>query len=295
MFKQEAAAGFDQAASFLPRNLGLMTEMLSAEQKSAAEEIRLRCGYPVTVLQFDGEYALGQTPVTLEDIETLLEIATGASAYTREETVKKGYVTVKGGHRIGICGTAVMKNGEISGQRSLNSASIRVAREHIGVAENIFDAAAPESLIIVAPPGLGKTSLLRDLVRIASEGGIRVSLADERGEVAACVGGRPQMNVGKCTDVLTGAPKAEAALMLLKTMNPHIIAVDEITSPEDVSALLSVTNCGVRVFATAHAGDVAELMSREIYRPLLRQGIFKTAVTILSEKGQRIYRREKLC
>ncbi|MBQ9979499.1 MAG: stage III sporulation protein AB [Oscillospiraceae bacterium] len=290
-----AAAAFDRAAAFLPRNLRLMTEVLGDDIKSAAEEIRLRCGMPLTVSTLSGEVPLGRTAVTSEDIETLLEISTGASVYAREETVKRGYVTVRGGHRIGVCGTAVVKGGEIANLRELSSAAVRIAREHRGAANEIFDQTAEESLVIIAPPGIGKTSLLRDLVRLTSDSGQRVSLADERGEVAACVSGRAQMDVGQNTDILTGAPKAQSALMLLKTMNPKVLAMDEITSPEDVRAILAAANCGVRIFATAHAGNVKEFKCRRVYAPLINAGVFDAAVTISIEKGSRVYRREKLC
>ena len=151
----------------------------------------------------------------------------------------------------------------------------------------------PDTLL-VSPPGAGKTTLLRELVRLISEGGRRVSLIDERAEIAGVWEGAPLFDVGPCTDVMTGAPKPEAAAMLIRAMTPQLLAMDEITTPADVEAARSASGCGVKLLATAHAGSLRELASRPVYRPLLEDRVFRAAVLIERRAGRRRYKLEEL-
>ena len=152
--------------------------------------------------------------------------------------------------------------------------------------------------LILAPPGLGKTTLLRDLIRSVSEGEgcapLRISLADERGEVAAMYNGVPQMEVGRRTDVAEGCPKAQGLMLLLRAMNPQVLAVDEITAPEDVQALTAAAGCGVTLLATAHGESRADLERRSLYRPLLEEGLFRFLVGIRREGEGRAYTVKEL-
>jgi stage III sporulation protein AA len=151
------------------------------------------------------------------------------------------------------------------------------------------------STLLLSPPGGGKTTLLRELLRLGSDRyGLRIGLADERGEVAAVWKGAPQMDVGKHTDVLDGCPKAQALSLLLRTMSPQLLAADEITAGEDIAALSEAANCAVPVLATAHASSVDELRRRPLYRTLLEQEVFKRVVLIRREREQRRYQMENL-
>jgi stage III sporulation protein AA len=291
------------AARLLPRVLREAALALPQQAQREAEELRLRVGHPVSALLPEGERELGGPEVTPGDIDSAVEIATGASAHSARESVRAGYINAAGGYRLGLCGEAVSGGGEVLGFRALSSLSIRVPREVYGVARETAAELGGRigSTLIISPPGAGKTTFLRDLVRLVSDGapelGIApslVGLADERGEIAAVSGGAPRMNVGRRTDVMSACPKAAAVMMLLRAMNPGTIALDEITAPEDIKAVNSAANCGVRLFATVHAGSVAELMKKPLYSALLDGGIFVTAVIITRDGGRRVYKTERL-
>ena len=175
---------------------------------------------------------------------------------------------------------------------------IRIGREQKGigeeVAEQLMKSGRFENTLILSPPGGGKTTLLRDLVRCLSDNGQRIGLIDERGEVAVTYQGQPQMDVGKRTDVLDGCPKALGIPMVLRAMNPQIIAVDEITMRSDLQAMQMAAGCGVGLLATIHAADVSELLEKPLYRTLMEERVFSLAVCIRREDGQRSYTVEEL-
>lgn len=296
MVKEYARERFLQAAVFLPRHLRDTLSSLPGELQSAAEEIRLRIGRPMTLVTASEEVPTGSV-VSAEDLEITLEIASQCSAYAVLEQVKNGYVALRGGHRLGICGTGVVKNGEICNLRQISSLSLRVAREFPGAADAVLDRLQEGgqllSTLIISAPGGGKTTLLRDLIRCISDGRgtspKRVAVADERGELAAMHHGVPGMNIGTRTDVVDGCSKGAAMLMLLRGMNPQVLAADEITAPEDVSAMELAAGCGVVLLATAHAGGVEDLCRRTLYRRMVEQGIFRRIISIRMDSGKRVY------
>ncbi|WP_298024774.1 stage III sporulation protein AA [uncultured Dysosmobacter sp.] len=293
---------YEDAAAILPNRLRKLALALPEEQRAEAEEFRLRAGRPMTVLLPTGEVPLDAV-VEPEELETLCDLATEFSRYAAAETLREGFLPVRGGFRVGLCGTAVMKDGTNTNLKSFSSAVIRIAREQKGIADTLADRlfrnGAFASTLILSPPGGGKTTLLRDLVRRLSEGTAehgpqRISLIDERGEVAVMYRGEPQMDVGPHTDVLDACPKALGIPMVLRAMNPQIIAVDEITVREDLRAAAMASGCGVGLLATIHAADVAELEQKPLYRQLLEDRVFRLAVRIVRTETGRAYEVEEL-
>lgn len=293
---------FQQAVSVLPPRLRGQAMELPEVVQTEAEEVRLRIGCPAVVLADGKEVELSDTSVTGQDMDQLLEFASGASLHTVLPQLRQGFITVEGGHRLGLCGRVVMREGELVNLRPLSSAALRIARQVRGAADpvlgEICSAGTLTSTLILAPPGAGKTTLLRDVIRRVSDGEgccpRRVALADERGEVAALWNGVPQLDVGRRTDVLEGCPKAQGLMMLLRAMGPQVLAVDEITAQADVEALEAAVGCGVTLLATAHGFDRQDLERRRLYRSLLEDGMFQRLVYIRSGSKGRSYQVEVL-
>lgn len=297
-------SAFTACSLILPRELRTACAAYAAGRGQRWEEIRLRAGRGVTLLGGGREEALllsgRPLSVTTQDLRTVLELATNSSYQSAAEQLRRGFFTMKGGHRIGVSGSVSVREGQAVAFRELSSLTIRIARAMPGIAKPLEDGLMQggrfPSTLILSPPGGGKTTLLRELLcQLSDRFEQRVALADERGEVAALWKGVPQLAVGAHTDVLDGGPKAEGMMMLLRSMNPQILAADEITAPEDVEAISMAANCGVAVLATAHGGDVSELRRRPLYRRLLAQKIFTRVVLIRrKENGERSYVMEAL-
>lgn len=268
-----------QAAASIPPRLRSGLEQLPIEQQQRCEEIRLRVERPLTVTVGRQEMCIPNTRVTAADLQETLNRAAEYSMHTVGDSMRQGYVTACGGHRIGICGQTAVHQGEVLSFRSISSLNIRVAREICGAAQpELLQALRKNgylhSALFLAPPGVGKTTLLRDLARQLSDTGMRTAIADERSELAAMVRGIPQFDVGQHTDVLDGCPKAEAAMMLVKTMSPMLLVMDELTAVQDVKAAVYAAHCGTAVIASAHAWDVQDFKLRPLYRELMQAAVF---------------------
>ena len=301
MEKNQDILRYEEAAAILPVRLRKAALVLPAEERKTAEELRLRAGRPMTVLLPGGEKEF-EVIVEPEELETLCDLATEFSRYAAAETLREGFLPVRGGFRVGLCGTAVMKDGVNTNLKNLSSAAIRIGRQHLGVADGLVPRLLREgrfqNTLLLSPPGGGKTTLLRDLVRQLSQGeGVppqRITLIDEREEIAVMYRGQPQMDVGPRTDVLSGCPKALAIPMALRAMNPQIIAVDEITVREDLRAISQAAGCGVALLATIHAANVEELQAKPLYQELLAGRVFRQAVLIRTGPEGRLYAVENL-
>ena len=292
---------FAGALRLLPEELRSCLVRMDERAKRSVEEIRLRTGTPMTVLLPEGERDMTTFCITNHHIDSVIDIATGSSVYAARESMNAGYITVRGGYRLGLCGSVIVRDGRAAGFKTVSSVNIRIPRDMTGLADmiasDLWRSGRLMSTLIVSPPGAGKTTLLRDIVRTASYGDLahgiipqRVSVADERGEIAAMSGGVPAMNVGPHTDVLDSCPRAEGVLMLLRAMSPEIIAFDEITAPADALAAASASKCGVTLLATAHGCTVSDTAEKELYRPLLESGVFDRVVFIEKRGEERRYR-----
>ncbi|MDO4270750.1 MAG: stage III sporulation protein AB [Eubacteriales bacterium] len=272
-------------------------QLAALEGQGIVEELRLRAGRPPAVKTAAGERALDLAAVTPQELRETLSRAARYSVHSYTESLKNGFVPLSGGHRLGLCGTVAAENGQVIGVRGLSSVNLRVARQIEGVGDEIapwVGDGPPRSVLLLSPPGYGKTTLLREWVRLVSDKGYTVAVADERSEIAALSDGVPQFEVGRCTDVLEACGKKQAALMLLKTMSPALLAFDEITAPEDVEAVSLCAHCGTAVLASAHAEGVEDLAKRPLYRALLELHLFERAVVIGRKDGGRSYRMVRL-
>jgi stage III sporulation protein AA len=298
----------EEIITFFPGPLRGLLEQLPASTWSVLEEIRLRVRQPLFLSSAAGETMLTAAGlptgdprtayrVSAEDVARTVELVTGSSLYAVEEELRQGFVTVSGGHRIGLCGRAVVDGGKVRTLKYLSGVNFRISREVRGAANSVLpwliqDSRSVYNTLIISPPRCGKTTLLRDLVRQISNGiprlglaGLVVGVVDERSEIAGCYRGVPQRDLGLRTDVLDGCPKAEGLMMLLRALSPAVIATDEIGRREDVEALEEMLNAGVKIVATAHAASVEDLRGRPVLRDLLQRRIIERFVILEYRHG----------
>ncbi|MFG6373013.1 MAG: stage III sporulation protein AB [Oscillospiraceae bacterium] len=281
----------------LPEALQGQIEGLPEGERERIEEVRLRQGRPMSVSLPTGERFLAGDTVDGDALRRVLERASFFSVHTVLEQLRNGFVAVQGGHRLGLCGTGVVEDGRLVNLRSVSSLSLRQAREVKGIAAKLvpqlFEEGQIKNTLILAPPGQGKTTLLRDLIRAISSGENciprRVGLADERGEVASVWEGSPMLDVGPRTDIMDSCPKSIGMLALLRSMSPQVLAVDEITREADAEALLQALGCGVSLLATAHGGSIADLERRHVYQRLTREQVFERFILIQGTGKERRY------
>lgn len=280
----------------------------AARRLPGLEEIRLRAGRPVELVAAggggfvtgDGRLAAGAEdgrPIGPEEVSRTFQLVCQGSVYAWEEELRGGFVTLPGGHRVGVAGRAVVEGGRVRTIRPVGGLNIRIARQVPGAALPLLPrlrraGGRLASTLLLAPPGGGKTTLLRDLVRLVSGGvpalglaAARVTVVDERSEIAGCVAGVPSLDVGPRTDVLDGCPKAEGMMLAIRALSPEVLAVDEIGRPEDVVAVREALRTGVTVLATAHAGSVEEARRRPGLGSLLAEGAFERAVVLSRRSG----------
>ena len=256
--------------------------------KESLQELRLRVGQKAELVCSDKSILLNQQ-ITDSALQYTINAASRYSPWSAA-TTSEGYISCPGGHRLGICGSAVVKDGSMTGIVHPSSLCLRVAREFPGIAGS---AKPPGSILIIGKPGSGKTTLLRDLIRCRSLlGNGSVAVVDERGELFPVVNGVSCFESGPRTDIVTGCKKRHGLPLVIKTMNPACIAVDEITAPEDAQAILQAAWCGVDLYATAHAGSRSELYRRPVYRTLLEAQIFQTLLVLSQDKS---WKTERLC
>lgn len=253
-----------------------MKQILSNNDWKSINEIRLRIGKPMILKSGAAEFYADEYGIKTEneafsykpdakDIEEMLNMISDYSLYSVQEQLRYGFITVQGGHRAAFAGRVVTENNKITTIKNIGSAALRIAEEKIGCGKEAVKYVCEDGLkntLIVSPVCGGKTTMLRDIIRILSNDGITVGLADERGEIAACYMGVAQLDVGKRTDVIDSCPKAYALSMLIRTMSPDLICADEIGSEEDFRALSQACLCGSAVICTAHGGSIDDVLKR---------------------------------
>jgi stage III sporulation protein AA len=281
---------------------------MPAKAQEGLEEIRIRDNRPLEVWTLgvstfvSSSGSLSDNPEgaykpSYELCRKLLERMTNHSVYAMEEELRRGFITVEGGHRVGLAGRTVLEEGRVRGIRDIGGFNVRIARDVTGVAGQSLPQLIDRnnrtiaSTLIIGAPRQGKTTYIRDLARAISYGrwqspqalgwsGRKVGIVDERSEIAACVRGVPTFDVGPRTDVMDACPKAEGMMMMIRSMSPEVLIVDEIGRDEDVEAIREAVRAGVSVVATAHAGEWEEAAARPAIKRLLQEGAFSRGVVL---------------
>ncbi len=267
-----------QLQSILPMHL---RSLLPAENIESLTEIRLRLSYPMQLIYLNKTAEVGK-PVSLDDLNFCVNTASRYSPWNAA-SMKQGYLTAPGGHRIGVCGETA---GE--GIRSLTSVCIRVAKDLQGISDQM---PIRDSILIIGPPGSGKTTLLRDYIRrISAKCKSSVCVVDERCEIFPFSCGSPCFNPGKQTDILSGCSKERGINHVIRSMGPAWVALDEITDAKDCDAMVQALWCGVKVIATAHASSVNDLLLRPVYQPIVNSKVFSTVAVMHPDKSYHLER-----
>ncbi|CEH35406.1 stage III sporulation protein AA [Romboutsia lituseburensis] len=273
------------------------------------EEIRLRSQKPLILNANNRDYFYNQNLnkldtkmdnpyiVTKEDIEQTFQIICKYSIHSFMDDIKKGFITLRGGHRVGLVGKAIVEDGQVKNMKHISSLNIRVSREIIGCSNNILSHIIRgdnqvNNTLIISPPQCGKTTLIRDIVRNLSNGnrdygfkGIKVALIDERNEISGSYLGVPQMDVGIRTDIIETCPKDLGIMMLLRSMSPNLIVTDEIGNIDEIKALYTALNGGVNLITTVHGDSIEDIKSRKELSNLLDKDLFKKVIILSAKKG----------
>ncbi|MDQ6599602.1 stage III sporulation protein AA [Bacillus salipaludis] len=279
---------------FLPKNIADLISKLPPNQKEELEEIRIRINRPIEITTKGAPQFLSYR-IQPEDAFHLMNKISHFSIYTLEEELKRGYITVSGGHRIGLAGKVILEDGRVKAIRDISSFNIRIAREKVGIAEPFISYIYKDTwmnTMVIGAPQTGKTTLLRDFARIISTGvyskGIqanKVGIVDERSEIAGCVNGVPQLTFGNRVDVLDACPKAEGMMMMIRSMSPDVLIVDEIGRKEDAEAIQEAVHAGIKLMMTTHGTSLEEIKNRPSLKGILEQNIFRRFIVLSRDKG----------
>jgi stage III sporulation protein AA len=266
------------------------------------QEIRLRMNAPLLVIYENREFfvtdeaKLIDNPdravlITKNEIRETMEYISNYSLYAFEDEIRQGFITIHGGHRIGIAGKTIIEDDSIKGIKHISYINVRLAHQVKGCAKQVFPYLFHKETgeichtLIISPPRCGKTTMLRDMIRMVSNGsggraGMSVAVVDERSEIGACYMGMPQNDLGIRTDILDCCPKAKGMMMLIRSMSPQVIAVDEIGSKEDIEAIDYVIGCGCKLIATVHGNSIEDIQNKPILGELVKKRLFERYVIL---------------
>lgn len=273
------------------------------------EEIRLRINKPLIINSNNKDYFYNTVTEDLDlsdkhayivdrsDVEQTFQLMCKYSIHSFMDDIKKGFITLKGGHRVGIVGKVIIEDGQVKNIKHVSSLNIRVCREILDCSDKVLGHIIKNSdevnnTLIISPPQCGKTTLLRDIVRNLSNGntkrgfkGIKVALIDERNEIAGAYLGVPQMDIGMRTDVIETCPKDIGIMMLLRAMSPNLIVTDEIGNEDEIKALYTALNGGVSLITTVHGDSIEDIQNRKELSKLLDKELFKKVIILSAKKG----------
>lgn len=296
----------DEIINSLSLNL---RDKIKTIQEENIEEIRLRINKPLIINGNQKDYFYNEKAkkldrnmdkayiVTKEDLEQTFQIICKYSIHSFMDDIKKGFITLRGGHRVGIVGKAIVENGNIENIKHISSLNIRISKEVKNCSDKVMDHIIKSSTkinntIIISPPQCGKTTLLRDIVRNLSNGtekynfrGVNVALIDERNEIAGSYLGIPQMDVGIRTDIIETCPKDVGIMMVLRSMSPNVIVTDEIGTEKDIKALYTALNGGVGLITTVHGDSIEDIRNRKELNNLLDEELFKKVILLSAKRG----------
>jgi stage III sporulation protein AA len=275
--------------------LQILKKILSLDNIDKLQEIRMKILKPLIVNINNKEIILNYT-ITQLDIKNILQRMSGYSLYAFEEEFKQGYITIKGGHRVGISGDCVVEDRKVKTLKNIYSLNIRIAHVIKGCANKIINSIIKEdrvlNTIVISPPKCGKTTLVRDLARIISNGiaekhiqGKKITIIDERSEIAACYQGIPQMDIGLRTDVYDGCVKSEGIFMAIRSLSPDVIICDELGSQKEIEAVVQAFNSGVSLITTIHGSGIQDLYIRPVFKELIDNNILERVVILSNKNG----------
>ena len=294
---------YDNLLKILPPYIRECMSKLNLEMYENLREIRLRTERPILIKIKETEYGLNARGIcnitesiilSSNDLKDILSCMSDFSMYTLSDELRQGFITLEGGHRVGLVGKGVIENNMIKTLKYISGMNIRIAHEVIGCSKKIMPYILSRDKVyhtlIISPPGCGKTTLLRDIIYNLSEGfcgygPYTIAVVDERSEIAACYKGVPQNNVGIRTDILDGCPKSEGLEMLIRTMAPEVIAVDEIGGKHDCKSLKGALNAGISVICSAHGASVEECRQKPYIKELIDEKLFDRIIVLSKKRG----------
>jgi len=275
----------------LPKTIRSKLEQVVKIQE--LEELRIKVNKPIFI-HIGNKEEVWDYIATTEDIKYIMQRISNYSIYAFEDEIRQGYITIKGGHRVGLCGICVIENNSIKTIKDISSINIRACKEIIGCSDKvmpyIINNNSVHNTIIISPPKCGKTTLLRDISRVISQGdknfyGKNVSIIDERSEIAGSFKGIPQMEVGPRTDVLDNCPKSQGIMMAIRSMSPDVIVCDEIGTQKDMESILMALNSGISLITTIHGFGIEDLYKRLVFKDIVENYVFARAIVLSNKKG----------